>query len=185
MTIVANLDAAIEEHYATLDNVSRGILIFGREWELIRELTTVTLDPLAKIQAAAQIANSDNASFEDQMLALQMLAQINEILAMIIVEEEREAFRKIVNVKGIPVPIIGNVIEAVFSAFDAAPLASVASVASSTPPTTATPPLASTTASGSSPVTPGFTSSPSFDPQQPTTPVPAPVAPVAAVPPLT
>jgi hypothetical protein len=158
MTIIANLDAEIEAHHAEVGHIKREIQIFGRVWPMIPSLNTVTINPLMQMIGAAQIANDPNkATMAEQMMAIQMLGQINEVLTMVIAEEFREEFRAIIDKKGIPVQIIEKVIEAVMVAFDAAPFHS--GVTSSSPDqVTPTPPPVSTTGSGNSPEEPGSTS---------------------------
>lgn len=123
MTIIANLDAAIEQHYAEVGNVTKEIQIFGRVWTLEPTLTTAQLDPLLKVQAAAEIAN--DASGEDmrqkQMAAIAMVGALPEILASIVVEAEREEFREKVRKTGIPLKVIPTLMEVIFTTYDAAP----------------------------------------------------------------
>lgn len=151
MTIIANLDAAIEEHYAQAGMTQKEIQIFGKVWSLEPVLTTAQLDPLMRIQAASEIAQdpSRNGSQEEQMAAIGMVAAFPEIIAMVVVEPQRNLFRQTLREKGIPLHIIPKVLEAIFVAYDAAPFTSEETT-SSAAPTTSQPP-ASTTGSGSSP----------------------------------
>lgn len=173
MTLIANLDAAIEEHYAETDQYDREIQIFGKVWKLIPDLTTAQINPLAQIQAAAEfLSDPTTGGAEEARMAIQMLASINPVLASIICEEERTEFERIIARKGIPVAIASTVVEAIFTAYDAAPLRSGATAAPQHP--TNTPLLASTTVSGNSSETVGQTSNLPSNPPQPTTPQPVP-----------
>lgn len=180
MTVIANLDAAIEEHYAQSGQISKEIQIFGKVWSLEPVLTTAQLDPLMKVQAASEIANdtSRNGTQEEQMAAIAMVGALPEIIAMIVVEEQRTAFRAKLREKGIPLPVVPKVLEAIFVAYDAAPFTSEEPT-SSVPHPTNTQLLASTTDSGSSPATTGQRSNTPSNPSPTDThshpPVPAPV----------
>ncbi len=160
MTIIANLDAAIEQHYAEAGTLEKEIQIFGRVWKLEPVLTTAQLDPLLKIQAAAEIANDNtrDGSREEQMAAIGMVAAFPEIIAMVVQEEQRNEFRKVLRERGIPLQVIPQVMEAIFVTYDAAPFNSE-ETSSSEPHPTNTPLLESTTDSGSSPANTGQRSS--------------------------
>lgn len=183
MTLIANLDAAIEEHYASQEDVDRELQIFGRVWRLINDLTTAQVTPLAQVQAAAEIlADPTTSGSEEQKMAIQMLAGLDTILASVICEEERSDFQKVVARKGIPIAIAQAVVEAVFVAFDAAPFPTGVAATTPTPAPrhpTNTPLLVSTTDSGTSSGTVGQSSNSDSNPPQPPT-QPMPVAPVAA-----
>lgn len=168
MALVANLDAAIEEHYAEIGDVEKELQIFGRVWNLIPTLTTAQLDPLAKIQAAAEIVSDPTRlSTDDHFIAIKMLAHLNEILSLVIVESQREQFRHALAEKGIPIPVAPMIIEAIFTAYDAAPLPSGSTTAltnttTSQEPTTHIPRPVSTIGSGSLSENVGQASSPNY-----------------------
>ena len=176
MTIIANLDAAIAQHNEEVGQTSKEIQIFGRVWPLIPTMTTAQLTPFAQLQAAAELAQdpAKAQSKETQMMAIQALTGLTEIFSRVIDEDHRKEFRAILDEKGIPLPILPQVIEAVMAAYDAAPFPSVPSQPTTgTSHPTNTPLLASTTASGNSPESAGSTSNPNSVPSPtPTQPEP-------------
>ena len=176
MTIIANLDAAIDQHNAEVATTKKEIQIFGRVWPLIPTMTTAQLTPFMQLQAAAEIANDPARAqtTEAGLMAIQALTGLTDIFSKVIAEEHRKEFRAILDEKGIPLPILPQVIEAVMTAYDAAPFRSENSTSGSEPShPTNTPLLGSTTASGNSPETAGSTSNSNFD-QSPTPTPPAP-----------
>lgn len=176
MTIIANLDAEIEQFYAEQGAVERELQIFGRVWRLIPAMTSITLAPLMQIQAAAQMANGGadvQRDPETQAALFQFLGSVNDILANVIHEDERAEFRKVIDERGFPLGILDKVIEAIMQAFDAAPFGSATQ--SAPPHPTNTPLLAPTTASGNSSEAAGGTSTATSTPTpSPTTPPPSP-----------
>lgn len=186
MTIIANLDAEIEQFYAEQGTTEREIQIFGRVWPLIPAMTSITLAPLMNLQAAAQAAESgqiDASDHETRQALFAFLGDTNAILANVVREDVRGEFYTVANKVGFPLGILDKVIEAVMQAFDAAPFGS----ATPTSPERAKPvPLhVSLSGSGNSSTPRGDTSMPTSTPTpSATTPQPAPVSapPLAAVP---
>ncbi len=124
--IVANLDAAIADYRAANQGVARSIVIFGREWDLVPELTTVTADALARCAALA-----DGVETGDGRQAMAALSGLNSILPSTINEEERPEFERVWAKHSVPLGALELIIEAVMEAFNPAPF--------SPSPTTATP----------------------------------------------
>lgn len=180
MTIIANLDAEIEQFYAEQGAVTRELQIFGRVWPLIPAMTSVTLAPLMNLQAAAQMANGGVVPDDEARMALfQFLGSVNQILANVIREDERPEFLRIISERGFPLGILDKVIEAIMQAFDAAPFDSGTQTASAPP--MPVPPLASSTTSGNSSEAVGGTSMPTSTPTPSVPTSAAPVAPRLAV----
>lgn len=180
MTIIANLDAEIEQFYAEQGETTRELQIFGRVWPLIPAMTSITLSPLMQLQAAAQMSQDgtiDQHDAETRQALFSFLGSVNDILANVIREDVRDEFLSVVNKKGFPLGILDKVIEAVMQAFDAAPFGSGTPNLQARP--TSVPLHVSLTASGNSSEGAGDTSTPI---SSPTPSQPAPVAPVAPVP---
>lgn len=189
MTIIANLDAEIEQFYAEQGETTREIQIFGRVWPLIPAMTSITLSPLMQLQAAAQMSQDgtiDQHDAETRQALFGFLGSVNDILANVIREDVRPEFLSVVNRIGFPLGILDKVIEAVMQAFDAAPFGSATPTSQAR--ATSVPLHVSLTASGNSSEGVGDTSTPtSTGTPSPTMP-PAPVAPVpapVAAPPMT
>lgn len=177
MTIVANLDAAIEQHYAEVGEETRELQIFGKIWTLVKTLTTDVVDPLCKVLAATEL-NNDPATRDEvnPLLGIQMMSAIPLILPLVVCEEQRAEFERTMREKGgLPVAIIPQVIEAVFSAFDALPLPSGATTPE--PAQNAIPAPVSTIGHGNTSEVPGATSNQNFNQSHPAMP---PIIPRAA-----
>lgn len=125
MTIIANLDLDIQQYNEQQNKIEKELQIFGVVWPLIPAATTITMAPLMNIQAVVQLQESgeiDEAELGRMMGS--MFSDLNDALANIIREDKREEFRKVLGEIGIPIGIIGKVIEAIMQVFDAAPLVS-------------------------------------------------------------
>lgn len=114
--IVANLDAAIADYRASNQGIDRSIVIFGREWALVSELTTSTADALARVAVLA-----DNSEDDDGRQALSALSALGSVIPSVINEEERAAFQAAWDKHSIPLGALELIIEAVMSAFNPAP----------------------------------------------------------------
>lgn len=154
MTMISDLDAAIDQHKAEVGEEPKEIKIFGRVWNLIPFITTVQLNPLLQIQAAAQVL-SENANEANYFQAIAFMAQVPEVLASVIREDERDEFEDVVKKKGIPVGVIMLVVEAIFKVYDASPLHFGDTQATQDSSPTHAQPQESTTGSGNSPVAVG------------------------------
>lgn len=178
MTIIANLDADIEQFYAEQGQTTRELQIFGRVWPLIPAMTSITLAPLMQIQAAAQMAQNgsvDTNDAETRQALFGFLGGVNDILANVIREDVRPEFKKVIDERGFPLGILPKVIEAIMQAFDAAPFDSGTTSTPQHP--TNTPLLASNTAFGNSTEAATDTSTPT------STATPADTTPAATQPP--
>jgi len=136
MTLVANFDTALEQHYTDAGAVGKEFQIFGIVWNMLPLLSTAQLAPLMKIQAAAEAMNDPQnaASPETRMFAMSLIGDVPEMLSLIVVEDQRRNFRQHMNEKGIPLSMLPAVLEAIFAAYDAAPLPSATNgLTSSTP----------------------------------------------------
>lgn len=160
MTIIANLDAEIEQFYAEQGETTRELQIFGRVWRLIPAMTSTTLAPLMQIQAAAQMANSgvDHNDADTRQALFGFLGGVNDILANVIHEDERGEFKAVIDSRGFPLGILDKVIEAIMQAFDAAPFGSGTTTSPEQP--TLVPLPVSSTGSGNSSEAAGATSTP-------------------------
>lgn len=169
MTLISDLDAAIDQHYQEIGERRNELKIFGRVWNLIPTLTTAQLNPLAQIQAAAEVLNKKQSA-ENQAMAFQFMAMVPETLGSVIREDEREEFMVEVARVGIPVAVITNVVEAIYMVYDASPLHSGdAPVTPDTSPIPV-PQLVSTIDSGNSHTDVGQQSSPASGQLQSVTP---------------
>lgn len=123
--IIANLDAAIADYRANNEGVARSIVIFGREWDLVPELTTVTADALARCAALA-----DGVESGDGRQAMAALSGLNSILPSTINEEERHEFEREWARHSVPLGALELIIEAVMEAFNPAPFSPAPTMAS-------------------------------------------------------
>lgn len=186
MTIIANLDAEIEQFYAEQGKTTREIQIFGRVWPLIPAMTSITLAPLMNLQQAAQASEDgtiDTSDADTRAALFHFLGNANLILSNVIREDVRDEFQKVIDKKGFPLGILDKVIEAIMQAFDAAPFGSA--IPSTPQPERNVPLHVSLTGSGNSSEDAGDTSTPTSNPTPATTtppPSPAPQQPVTSAP---
>jgi hypothetical protein len=113
--IVANLDAALAEYRASHAQIARSIVIFGREWDLVPELTTTTANTLAQVVSFANDPEGVEAN------AMQALIAVADVLPTVIADEVREEFRAEWIRHGVPLGALELIVEAVMRAFTAAP----------------------------------------------------------------
>lgn len=113
--IIANLDTAIEDYRAKNEGIARSIVIFGREWDLVPELTTVTADALARCATLADGVDGDGRQ------AMSALSGLTAILPSTINEEERHEFQREWEKHSVPLGALELIIEAVMEAFNPAP----------------------------------------------------------------
>lgn len=115
--IVANLDSALADYRARNERVDRAIILFGREWRLVPELTTTTANALANV---VRFASEDETS-QDGSSALDALMAVSEVLPSVIDDSDRPAFMRVWREAGVPLGALEVIVEAVMRAFTAAP----------------------------------------------------------------
>lgn len=115
--IVANLDSALADYRARNERVDRAIVLFGREWKLVPELTTTTANALASVVRFA----SESEDVADGGAAFNALMAVSEVLPSVIDQSERAAFLVQWKEAGVPIGALDMIVEAVMKAFTAAP----------------------------------------------------------------
>lgn len=161
--IVANLDAALADYRAAHAGVDRAIVLFGREWTLVPELTTTTASTLASV---VSLANDPETGSGEQAMAA--LTAVSEVVPSVIEEAERDEFRAEWNSRGVPLGALEVIVEAVMQAFTTAPFSQAVPKTANEDGTPAP-----SSASGSSPTPSGAMS----NPPSPVAPMPSPPAP--------
>lgn len=165
-SVVANLDAAIAAYRAEQEQIDRVLRLFGRDWTLLPDVSTATLNPILQVQAMAEEAKTDE---QQNSVGLRALTALQETIVGTVIEEQRPELRKALTEIGFPLGALETIMEQVLEVFSAAPLSTPAPNESRT--TTPDVPAESTTDSGKSSTPDGPISS---DHSTPLPPVPAP-----------
>lgn len=156
--VVANLDAAIEAYKSEQGQVDRVLRLFERDWNLLSDISTATLNPILQIQAMAEEAKDEE---QQNAVGVRALTAIQETIVGCVVESERNELRSALTKIGFPMGALEIVMESIMEVFTAAPLPT------QEPTKTPEPLLESTIDSGKSSTQNGATSNPVSTPQPP------------------
>lgn len=158
--VIANLDAAIEAYQAEQGEVDRVLRLFGRDWNLLSDISTATLNPILQIQAMSEEAKTQE---QENAVGVRALSAIQETIVGCVVLDERAELRKQLSTIGFPMGALEIIMEQIMGVFTAAPLPTAVPTESLTP--TPEPQPESTSDSGKSSMPSGQMSNPVSIPQ--------------------